>query len=166
VRKALAGLNLPCEIVTGDAQGPAQRFAADLGIGVTANVRPDEKLYYLQQLSNTGGVVLMVVDGLNDTAALAAAHASIAPASALDASRSASDVVILKDSFEELPLLLTIAKLTRRLSKQNFAIAAIYNGIAIPIALAGFATPLAAALAMSASSITVLLNSQRIRFAK
>lgn len=166
VRKALAGLNLPCEIVTGDAQGPAQRFAADLGIGVTANVRPDEKLHYLQQLSNTGGFVLMVGDGLNDTAALAAAHASIAPASALDASRSASDVVILKDSFEELPLLLTIAKLTRRLSKQNFAIAAIYNGIAIPIALAGFATPLAAALAMSASSITVLLNSQRIRFAK
>lgn len=74
--------------------------------------------------------------------------------------------MILKDSFEDLPLLLTIAKLTRRLSKQNFAIAAIYNAIAIPIALAGFATPLAAALAMSLSSITVLLNSQRMRFAK
>ena len=108
----------------------------------------------------------MVGDGLNDTAALAAAHTSIAPATALDASRSASDVVILKDSFEDIPLLLRIAKLTRRLSQENFAIAALYNAIAIPIALAGFATPLAAALAMSASSITVLLNAQRMRFSK
>ena len=166
VRAALSGLDLLCEIVTGDASGPAERFAAELKIAVTSDVRPDEKLHYLQQLASDGAHVLMVGDGLNDTAALAAAHASIAPASALDASRSASDIVILKDSFEELPLLLTIARLTRHLSKQNFAIAALYNGIAIPIALAGFATPLAAALAMSASSITVLLNSQRIRFAK
>jgi Cu2+-exporting ATPase len=55
---------------------------------------------------------------------------------------------------------------SRTLSKQNFAIAVVYNCIAVPIALAGFATPLAAALAMSASSITVLLNSQRMRFVK
>jgi Cu2+-exporting ATPase len=108
----------------------------------------------------------MVGDGLNDTSALAAAHASIAPATALDASRSASDVVMLTNSFAELPLLLRIARLTRHLSKQNFAIAALYNAIAIPVALAGYATPLAAALAMSASSITVLLNSQRIRIAQ
>jgi len=106
----------------------------------------------------------MVGDGLNDTAALAAAHASIAPASALDASRSASDIVVLKDSFEDLPLLVRISKLTHRLSTQNFAIAALYNAIAVPIALAGYATPLAAALAMSISSITVLLNAQRIRY--
>lgn len=166
VRAALSGLDLPCEIVTGDASRPAARFAAELNIAVTSDVRPDEKMLYLQQLASDGAHVLMVGDGLNDTAALAAAHASIAPASALDASRSASNIVILKDSFEELPLLLTIARLTRHLSKQNFAIAALYNGIAIPIALAGFATPLAAALAMSASLITVLLNFQCIRFAK
>jgi Cu2+-exporting ATPase len=166
VCSALNGLKFPCEIVTGDAVAPAELFAADLGIHVTANVRPEEKLQYLQRLSEKNERVLMVGDGLNDTAALAAAHASVAPATALDASRSASDIVILKDSFEELPLLLRIAAWTRRLSKQNFAIAALYNAIAIPIALAGFATPLAAALAMSASSITVLLNSQRIRFAK
>ncbi len=105
----------------------------------------------------------MVGDGLNDTATLAAAHASIAPASALDASRSASYIVILKDSFEELPLLMRIAGLARSLSQQNFATATIYNGILIRIALAGYATPLAAALAMLISSITVFLNSQRIR---
>ncbi|MEP5435257.1 MAG: heavy metal translocating P-type ATPase [Paracoccaceae bacterium] len=161
---AVEMLTLPAEIVTGDAERPAQAFAASLGLPVTANVRADEKLQRLQAMSEQSDKVLMVGDGLNDTAALAAAHASMAPASALDASRSASDIVILTESFAELPLVLKIAKLGSRLSKQNFAIAAVYNCIAIPIALAGLATPLAAALAMSASSITVLLNSQRIRY--
>ncbi|MEO9824511.1 MAG: heavy metal translocating P-type ATPase [Paracoccaceae bacterium] len=161
---AVEMLTLPAEIVTGDAERPAQAFAASLGLPVTANVRADEKLQRLQAMSEQSEKVLMVGDGLNDTAALAAAHASMAPASALDASRSASDIVILTESFAELPLVLKIAKLGSRLSKQNFAIAAVYNCIAIPIALAGLATPLAAALAMSASSITVLLNSQRIRY--
>lgn len=85
------------------------------------------------------------------------------PATALDASRNAADIVVLKDSFEELPLVLAVARATRRLSEQNFAIAGVYNLIAVPIALAGYATPLAAALAMSVSSITVLLNAQRMR---
>lgn len=164
VADALGAIRLPCEIVTGDAPAAAHRFADPLGLPVTAKVTPTEKLRYLERLSTKGERVLMVGDGLNDTAALAAAHASIAPATALDASRSASDIVILTDSFAQLPLLLQIARLARRLSKQNFAIAALYNCIAIPIALAGFATPLAAALAMSVSSITVLLNAQRIRY--
>lgn len=166
VQSALAQLDLPCEVVTGDAPAPAARFAAQINIPLRADVRAEEKLHYLQQLDAQGARVLMVGDGLNDTAALAAAHASAAPASALDASRSASDVVILRDSFADLPLLLAISRATRDLSKQNFAIATAYNLIAIPIAMAGYATPLAAALAMSISSITVLLNSQRIRYAK
>lgn len=165
VQVALDGLTLPCEIVTGDARTPAQHFADQLGLAVTASTRPEEKLAYLQELSAQGEKVLMLGDGLNDTAALAAAHASLAPATALDASRSASDIVILNNSFKDIPVLMRIARLSCQLSKQNFAIAALYNGIAIPIALLGYATPLAAALAMSASSITVLLNSQRIRFA-
>ena len=90
----------------------------------------------------------------------------VAPSSALDASRNAADIVVLGKSFEDLPVLLRLAEATRRLSVQNFAIAAIYNMIAIPIALAGYATPLMAALAMSISSITVLLNAQRIRRAE
>ncbi len=166
VEAALAALPVPSELVTGDTFEAAKSFADPLGLSFKADMRPDEKLNYLNGLSDKGDLVLMVGDGLNDTAALAAAHASIAPASALDASRSASDVVILNDSFADLPLLLKISKWTRTLSTQNFAIAAVYNAVAIPIALAGYATPLAAALAMSASSITVLLNSQRIRSVK
>lgn len=163
VQAALAGLHLPCEVVTGDAEEPAQRLRDALNLPVTARATPSEKLKILEAHRAKGHHVLMVGDGLNDTAALAAAHASIAPATALDASRNAADIVVLKDSFEELPLVLAVARATRRLSEQNFAIAGVYNLIAVPIALAGYATPLAAALAMSVSSITVLLNAQRMR---
>jgi Cu2+-exporting ATPase len=166
VRDALQGIDLPCEVLTGDADAPAHALAAQIGLPVTANARPQDKLDRLHALAAKGEKVLMVGDGLNDTAALAAAHASIAPAKALEASRSAADVVVLKDSFADLPMVLRVARATRALSKQNFAIAAVYNCIAIPVALAGFATPLAAALAMSASSITVLLNSQRMRYVR
>ncbi|OAN77917.1 copper-translocating P-type ATPase [Sulfitobacter sp. EhC04] len=163
VSAALAGIDLPCEVLTGDAEGPAGRLAARINLPVTANARPKDKLRRLNALAAGGEKVLMVGDGLNDTAALAVAHSSIAPASALDASRSAADVVVLRDSFADLPMVLRVARATGRLSRQNFAIAAAYNCIAIPVALAGLATPLAAALAMSLSSITVLLNSQRMR---
>ena len=166
VQTALNKLDLPALIVTGDADTPAAAFAAQIGLPVTSNVRAADKVAMIDNLADRAEKVLMIGDGLNDTAALAAAHASMAPASALDASRSASDVVILTESFADLPVVLTVARMTRKLSKQNFAIAALYNCIAIPIALAGFATPLAAALAMSASSITVLLNSQRVRVVK
>jgi Cu2+-exporting ATPase len=163
VPEAMAELNLPCEMVTGDSEGPARVIADQLEIGFTANARPEDKLLRLDTLKDQGHRVLMVGDGLNDTAALSMAHASLAPSTALDASRNAADVVILKESFANLPLLLRVARMTRHLSQQNFAIAALYNCIAVPVALAGFATPLAAALAMSASSITVLLNAQRMR---
>ncbi|WP_348524156.1 HAD-IC family P-type ATPase [Phaeobacter sp. J2-8] len=164
VATALAGLDLTAEVVTGDSDEPARALARALNIPVTANARPEDKLRILSDHAAKGHHVMMVGDGLNDTGALAAAHASIAPAKALEASRNAADIVVLKDSFAELPLVLKIARATRRLSQQNFAIAAIYNCIAVPIALAGFATPLAAALAMSLSSITVLLNAQRMRY--
>jgi Cu2+-exporting ATPase len=166
VADAIASIELPCEMVTGDGEAPARLIADRLKIKVTANARPEDKLKRLDHLNEEGRNVLMVGDGLNDTAALASAYASLAPSTALDASRNAADVVILKDSFADLPLLLRVARMTRHLSQQNFAIATLYNCIAVPIALLGFATPLAAALAMSASSITVLLNAQRMRFVK
>lgn len=164
VVEAIARMGLPCEVITGDTAEPAQKLAALLGLQVTSDARPADKLRRLEELKAQGYHVLMIGDGLNDTAALAAAHASIAPALALEASRSASDIVVLKESFAELPLILAVSRGTKRLSQQNFKIATIYNLVSVPLALAGFATPLAAALAMSISSITVLLNAQRMRW--
>lgn len=151
-------------LLSGDYEAAAQAAAADLGIEtVIARVSPDQKHRVLEQLKSDGHCVLMIGDGLNDTAALAAAHASLAPSSAIDASRNAADVVLTRESFADLPSVLDVGSRARRLSLQNFGIALSYNCVAVPIALLGFATPLMAALAMSTSSIMVLLNAIRVR---
>lgn len=151
-------------MLTGDNEPQARAIAAELGIGnVLAQAMPDDKLAYINDLTAKGRKVLMVGDGLNDTGALTAAHVSAAPASALDAARVASDVVLLGDGIDSLTGVFDVARKARRLILQNFAVAAAYNAVAIPMALLGFATPLMAAVAMSASSITVSLNAMRVR---
>jgi Cu2+-exporting ATPase len=105
----------------------------------------------------------MVGDGLNDTAALAGAHVSISPASALDAARVASDIVLLGADMAPIADEMRIAGQARRRILENFGLSAAYNIIAVPLALAGLATPLAAALAMSLSSITVSPNALRLK---
>jgi len=107
--------------------------------------------------------VLMVGDGLNDTVALAAAHVSISPATALDAARVASDIVLLGTSLAPLPEAQRVSVRAVRRIRENFAVSFGYNIIAVPIALVGLASPLIAALAMSVSSITVALNSLRLK---
>ena len=151
-------------LVSGDAKAPVADLAARLGIDDwTAEALPADKVARIEELMAQGAKVLMVGDGLNDTAALARAHVSISPASALDAARVASDIVMLGSDLSVLTdAALTARHATRRII-ENFGIAAVYNLIAVPIALAGFATPLAAALAMSGSSIMVSLNALRLR---
>ena len=151
-------------ILSGDQEGKTRRLADKLGFSDwMAGMSPDDKHHHIVELTKAGQQPCMVGDGINDTAALTAAHASVAPGSALDAARNAADVVILGGTLKYLPDLLEISRKSVRLSRQNFAIAFCYNAIAIPFAVAGFATPIAAALAMSASSICVLLNALRVR---
>ncbi len=114
-------------------------------------------------MTEKGAHVLMVGDGLNDTAALSAAHVSISPASALDAARVASDIVLLGGDLAPIAEACTTARSATRRIRENFRIATVYNVIAVPLAVAGLATPLIAALAMSFSSITVSLNALRLR---
>ncbi|SIO53125.1 Cu2+-exporting ATPase [Rhodovulum sp. ES.010] len=161
---ALKRQGLAVRLVSGDAPAPVADLAARLGIeDWTAEALPAEKAAQVQELGEAGAKVLMVGDGLNDTAALAAAHASVSPATALDAARVASDIVLLGHDLAPLGEAVGTARKSVRRINENFAISALYNLIAVPIALLGFATPLAAALAMSASSITVSLNALRLR---
>lgn len=157
-----AGLKI--HLVSGDDADETGRVAAALGIDHwQADTSPAEKIRYIQALSDAGAKVLMVGDGLNDTGALAAAYASVSPATAADASRAASDVVLLNDALTPLIELPMVARAAKKRILENFAISAGYNFIAVPVALLGFATPLIAAIAMSASSITVLLNALRLK---
>ncbi|WP_342070058.1 heavy metal translocating P-type ATPase [Yoonia algicola] len=157
-----AGLDI--HLVSGDDADETAKIAKALQItSWQADTNPADKIAYINALSSKGAKVLMVGDGLNDTGALAAAYASVSPATAADASRAASDIVLLNDSLTPLIELPLVARAARARIKENFAISTLYNIVAVPIALAGFATPLIAAIAMSTSSITVLLNALRLK---
>ena len=151
-------------LISGDTAGAVEALARRLGIDRwIAEALPEDKAARIHNLSEQGRRVLMVGDGLNDTAALAAAHVSISPASALDAARVASDIVLLGNDLSPIADACRTAERARKRIRENFQIATVYNLIAVPLAVIGLATPLIAALAMSASSITVSLNALRVR---
>lgn len=151
-------------LMSGDTTSAVEAFAARLGIAKwVAEALPQDKAARIAQLSDSGKHVLMVGDGLNDTAALAGAHASISPATALDAARVASDVVLLGKSLEPIADALSTSRVAIKRIRQNFTIATWYNIIAVPLAVAGLCSPLIAALAMSTSSIAVSLNALRLK---
>ncbi|RCW84158.1 heavy metal translocating P-type ATPase [Paracoccus lutimaris] len=151
-------------LLSGDVAPVVQELAQRLGLAEWhAGVTPTEKAATVRELRVAGAHVLMVGDGLNDTAALAEAHVSISPASALDAARVASDIVLMGNDLSPVSDALETARGARSRIKENFAISVLYNIVAVPFAIAGLATPLMAALAMSLSSICVTLNALRLR---
>ncbi len=165
--EAVAGLKargLDVILLSGDTADHVAEVAEVLDISAwEAGLLPEDKAARVGALARSGRRVLMVGDGLNDTGALAAAHVSISPASALEAARVVSDIVLIGNSLAPVTTATRVAVSATKRIKENFALAAGYNLIAVPLALAGLATPLAAALAMSASSITVSLNALRLQ---
>jgi Cu2+-exporting ATPase len=159
---ALTSEGLDVEIVSGDSEARVQRLGRLLGIEATAELMPSGKVARIVDLRSAGRKVLMVGDGLNDAPALAAAYASIAPSSAADVGRQAADVVFLHESLIAVPLAVQIARKAKRLVHENLMLAVAYNAIAVPVAVAGYVTPLIAAVAMSGSSILVVLNALRL----
>ncbi len=161
---ALRDAGMRVMLISGDTAAPVAALATRLGIeDWQAGALPGDKADRIRALQKQGRKVLMVGDGLNDTAALSLAHASISPASALDAARVASDIVLLGGDLRPIASACVTARQATRRITENFRIAIVYNIIAVPLAMAGLATPLFAALAMSASSITVSLNALRLR---
>ncbi len=152
------------EILSGDAWAPVEIMARAVGVEVFAGEkRPDQKIARLDALKQAGRNVLMVGDGLNDAPALAAAHASISPAAASDISQTVADAIVQGSRLAPVIELIAVAKASRRLALQNFGLAIAYNVVFVPLAMAGLVTPLIAAVAMSASSITVTANAIRLR---
>jgi len=150
------------EILSGDNDRRVQRLARQLDLTWIAGARPADKIRHVEAFRQTGNKVLMVGDGVNDAPALRAADASMAPASASDIGRNAADLVFLRESLEAVPQAIAVARAAAALVRQNFALAVVYNVVAIPLAILGVVTPLLAAIAMSLSSVTVVVNALRL----
>ncbi|MFL0669990.1 MAG: heavy metal translocating P-type ATPase [Erythrobacter sp.] len=160
--RALGEWQIGAQILSGDRAAPVAEVAAELGLVATAEASPQAKLAALEALRAEGRRPLMVGDGLNDGPALAAAHASIAPGTASDASQQAADAVFIGDKLMPVALAIRVAKATMRIVRENFAFSIAYNVLAVPLALFGLVTPLIAAIAMSLSSLVVVANSLRL----
>lgn len=161
--KRLAAMGVTAEILSGDAEARVADAARATGIETwTSGASPRDKAAHVGALERAGRKVLMVGDGLNDAGVLAKAHASIAPGGAVDVARLAADCVFSGDSLAAVERIVRVSRAARGRMRENFAFSALYNVVAVPIALAGWATPLVAAIAMSASSIVVVLNALRL----
>lgn len=151
-------------LASGDREAVVRNIAAQAGIeDVYAGQSPKQKFEILEGLQAQGHSVLMAGDGLNDAPVLAGANVSIAPGTAVDMAQNAADIVFMGDQLAPLYTVYSIARRTQSLVKQNFALAVLYNMIAIPLAVGGYVTPFVAALAMSGSSLLVIANSFRLK---
>lgn len=163
---ALKRDGLAVELLSGDRDAAVGRVATETGITVShAGMSPQAKLGRVEELRETGRKVLVVGDGINDAPALAAGFVSIAPSTASDIGRVAADIVFMGESLDAVHFARTIALRAQAIARQNFAIAIGYNLLAVPIAMAGLATPLIAAVAMSSSSLIVIANALRLGLA-
>ncbi len=150
-------------LLSGDSSPMVASVAAELGIDeARGGLRPDDKLRVLQQLHQEGRKVLMLGDGVNDVPVLAAADISVAMGSATDLAKTSADAVLLSNRLDALVHAFTLARRTRRVIIENLLWAALYNGLMLPFAALGWITPVWAAVGMSISSLTVVLNALRL----
>lgn len=158
-------------MVTGDNQQVAEAVSKELCIEhYRANVKPLEKTEIVDQLQQMGKKVAMVGDGINDAPALAKADLSIAMGGGAEVAIDASDVTILKGDLGRLIEFVDLSRFAMRVIKQNLYLSLLYNTLLIPVA-AGFLVvfggpmmpPVLASIAMALSSVSVVLNSLRIR---
>ena len=170
VINALNGKNIDTIMLTGDNKVAAEKIAKDIGITkVIANVLPNEKTNIIKKLKQENKYVMMCGDGINDSPALATADIGVSVKSGTDIAMDSSDVILTKNDLQSILNLIDISKKTIRIIKQNLFWAFFYNSLMIPIAIGilkpvGISiSPMVASLAMVFSSLTVVLNTLRLK---
>lgn len=168
---ALKEAGIAVYMQTGDSGRMARQVAAAVGIEhVRAEVSPKDKAAFVQGLRDQGAVVAMVGDGVNDAAALAAADVSFAMGQGSDVAMGVAHITVLAGDLAALPQAVKLSRRTMRTIRQNLFWAFVYNVVSIPVAAGvlepslGFTLdPMWAGMAMAFSSVSVVLNSLRLR---
>ncbi len=163
--------NYELHLLTGDNQQTAEKVAAEFGLtNVKAEVLPEDKINYIKALQAKGRKVAMIGDGINDSPALAQANVGIAMGTGTDVAIESADITLLKGDLSRIAKAITLSRNTNKTIRQNLFWAFIYNIIGIPIAAGilypflGFTlNPMIAGAAMAFSSVSVVLNSLRLK---
>ena len=159
----LAQLGLASEIVSGDAAAAVARIAARSGIErFEARLTPQAKVARLKALQDTGAVVVAVGDGINDAPLLQAANVAVAMGRGSALAQTSADLILVRDSLDQLPEIVRISRQAQRIVKQNLAWSIAYNLAALPLAALGLVPAWLAAIGMSLSSVFVVLNATRV----
>ncbi len=173
VIKRLNEMNIDTIMLTGDNKETAEKIAKEIGITkVIANVLPSEKASTIKNLKQENKFVLMCGDGINDSPALASSNIGVSVNSGTDIAMDSSDVILTKNDLNSILNLIRISKRTISIIKQNLFWAFFYNMLMIPVAMGVFKfaeisiNPMLASLAMVLSSITVILNTLRLKMIK
>ena len=163
VIRELLAMGKRVHLLSGDRAQIVAHVAHELGItAFVGGATPDGKLAYVQRLQHNRAVVAMIGDGVNDAAALAAAHVSIAMGGGAAIASGNSDVVLLSGRLDALLAAVRVADTTLRIVRQNLAWAFAYNFAAIPLAACGYVSPLVAGIGMATSSTLVVANALRL----
>ena len=160
----LRASSMQLAIFSGDSAQSAGHVGVQLGISdARGGMSPEDKHRAIKLLQESGAVVAMTGDGVNDAPVLAQAQVSIAMGGGADLARANADVVLLGNDLRALGNGVLLARRTMRIIRQNLGWAFAYNTLAIPLAMAGWVTPWMAGIGMSASSLLVVLNALRLQ---
>jgi Cu+-exporting ATPase len=151
-------------MLTGDTQAAAEHIARQVGIdAVIAHAGPERKLEVIRELQQQGGRVGMVGDGVNDALALAAADVSFAIVGGADLALQTADISLARGDIAKVAEAMALSEDTLRVVRQNLSWAFSYNSLAIPLAAFGGLNPMTASIAMSVSSLSMVLNALRLQ---
>ena len=159
----LGALGLASEIVSGDEAAAVARIAARCGIARhQSRLAPESKLARLKALQAGGAIVIAVGDGINDAPLLRGADVAVAMGRGSALAQTSADLILVRDTLEDLPATVQLARRTQRVVRQNLTWSIVYNLAALPLAALGFVPPWLAAIGMSLSSVAVVLNAMRL----